>query len=161
MSEDDLKKLLDKLNPENEAGKLTLIARFGAGKVGDHLPRLIKVVQESGKNVVWTCDPMHGNTIKASNGYKTRPFDMILKEVDAFFDIHRSEGTYAGGVHFEMTGQDVTECTGGAQAITEENLSDRYHTFCDPRLNANQSLELSFQIAERLKRHRDNNSKSS
>ncbi len=158
---DELIKLIDILNPENDAGRLTLICRMGADGVAEHLPPLIKAVEKEGRTVVWSCDPMHGNTIKASNGYKTRPFDMILKEVDAFFDIHRSEGTYAGGVHFEMTGQDVTECTGGAQAITEENLSDRYHTFCDPRLNANQSLELSFQIAERLKRHRDNNSKSS
>ena len=150
MSEDDLKKLLDKLNPENEAGKLTLIARFGAGKVGDHLPRLIKVVKESGKNVVWTCDPMHGNTIKSSSGYKTRPFDSVLQEVREFFQIHSAEGTIPGGVHFEMTGQDVTECTGGVRAVTDESLSDRYHTACDPRLNASQSLELAFLVAEEL-----------
>ena len=150
MTEDDLKKLLEKLNPENEAGKLTLIARFGAGKVGDHLPRLIKVVKESGSNVVWTCDPMHGNTIKSSSGYKTRPFESVLKEVRDFFQVHAAEGTIPGGVHFEMTGQDVTECTGGVRAVTEEGLSDRYHTACDPRLNASQSLELAFLVAEEL-----------
>jgi len=150
MTEDDLKKLLEKLNPENEAGKLTLIARFGAGKVGDHLPRLIKVVKESGSNVVWTCDPMHGNTIKSSSGYKTRPFESVLKEVREFFQVHAAEGTIPGGVHFEMTGQDVTECTGGVRAVTEEGLSDRYHTACDPRLNASQSLELAFLVAEEL-----------
>ena len=150
MTEDDLKKLLEKLNPENEAGKLTLIARFGAGKDGDHLPRLIKVVKESGSNVVWTCDPMHGNTIKSSSGYKTRPFESVLKEVREFFQVHAAEGTIPGGVHFEMTGQDVTECTGGVRAVTEEGLSDRYHTACDPRLNASQSLELAFLGAEEL-----------
>jgi 3-deoxy-7-phosphoheptulonate synthase len=152
---EELIQLIDILNPDNEAGRLTLICRMGADQVGDHLPGLIQAVEREGRSVVWSCDPMHGNTVKASTGYKTRPFDLILKEVDAFFDVHRAEGTYAGGVHFEMTGQDVTECIGGAQAITEEALSDRYHTHCDPRLNANQSLELAFQIAERLKRHRD------
>jgi 3-deoxy-7-phosphoheptulonate synthase len=152
---EELIQLIDILNPDNEAGRLTLICRMGADKVGDHLPALIQAVEREGRSVVWSCDPMHGNTVKASTGYKTRPFDLILKEVDAFFDVHRAEGTYAGGVHFEMTGQDVTECIGGAQAITEEALSDRYHTHCDPRLNANQSLELAFQIAERLKRQRD------
>ena len=157
MSEDDLKKLLDKLNPENEAGRLTLIARFGAGSVGEHLPRLIKVVQEHGSNVLWTCDPMHGNTIKSSNGYKTRPFDSVLKEVREFFQIHSAERTIPGGVHFEMTGQDVTECTGGVRAVTDENLSDRYHTACDPRLNASQSLELAFLVAEELVASRNGN----
>jgi 3-deoxy-7-phosphoheptulonate synthase len=147
---DDLKILLEKLNPENEAGRLTLIARFGAGKVGDNLPRLIKAVQEEGANVVWSCDPMHGNTIKSSTGYKTRPFDNVLREVREFFAIHSAEGTIPGGVHFEMTGADVTECTGGVRAVTEENLSDRYHTACDPRLNASQSLELAFLVAEEL-----------
>jgi 3-deoxy-7-phosphoheptulonate synthase len=155
---DDLLRLIDTLNPDNEAGRLTLICRMGADKVGEHLPALIRAVEREGRTVVWSCDPMHGNTVKASTGYKTRPFDLILSEVDAFFDVHRAEGTYAGGVHFEMTGQDVTECIGGAQAITEEALSDRYHTHCDPRLNANQSLELAFQIAERLKRIRDTDS---
>jgi len=155
LATDDLLRLIDTLNPQNEAGRLTLICRMGADQVGDHLPALIRAVEREGHLVVWSCDPMHGNTVKASNGYKTRPFDAILGEVDAFFEVHRAEGTYAGGVHFEMTGQDVTECIGGAQAITEEALSDRYHTHCDPRLNANQSLELAFLIAERLKRHRD------
>ena len=149
--------MLDKLNPENEAGRLTLIARFGAGKVEDHLPRLIKVVKESGKNVVWTCDPMHGNTIKSSSGYKTRPFDSVLQEVREFFQIHSAEGTIPGGVHFEMTGQDVTECTGGVRAVTDESLSDRYHTACDPRLNASQSLELAFLVAEELVSRRNGN----
>ncbi|WP_166415721.1 class II 3-deoxy-7-phosphoheptulonate synthase [Cochlodiniinecator piscidefendens] len=147
---EDLKVLMAKLNPENEAGRLTLIARFGAGSVGDHLPRLIKTVQEEGANVLWSCDPMHGNTIKSATGYKTRPFDSVLREVQEFFGIHKAEGTIPGGVHFEMTGQDVTECTGGVRAVTEEDLSDRYHTACDPRLNASQSLELAFLIAEEL-----------
>lgn len=147
---EDLKILMDKLNPDNEAGRLTLIARFGAGKVGDHLPRLIKTVKEAGANVVWVCDPMHGNVIKSSTGYKTRPFDAILREVQEFFAIHRAEGTIPGGVHFEMTGQDVTECTGGMRAVSDENLSLRYHTACDPRLNASQSLELAFLVAEEL-----------
>ncbi|MFV0333305.1 MAG: class II 3-deoxy-7-phosphoheptulonate synthase, partial [Tropicimonas sp.] len=147
---DDLKVLMQKLNPENESGRLTLIARFGAGKVGDNLPRLIKAVQEEGANVVWSCDPMHGNTIKAASGYKTRPFESVLREVREFFAIHKAEGTIPGGVHFEMTGKDVTECTGGVRAVTEEDLSDRYHTACDPRLNASQSLELAFLVAEEL-----------
>jgi 3-deoxy-7-phosphoheptulonate synthase len=147
---EDLKVLLNKLNPENEAGKLTLIARFGAGRVGDHLPRLIKVVEEEGANVVWCCDAMHGNTIKSSTGFKTRPFESVLREVREFFEIHGAEGTVPGGVHFEMTGQDVTECTGGVRAVTDENLSDRYHTACDPRLNASQSLELAFLVADEL-----------
>ncbi|MEL7280050.1 MAG: 3-deoxy-7-phosphoheptulonate synthase class II [Pseudomonadota bacterium] len=150
MEMDDLKRLMAKLNPENEAGRLTLIARFGAGKVAEHLPRLIRTVSEEGANVVWVCDPMHGNTIKSGTGYKTRPFDAVLREVQEFFAIHRSEGTIPGGVHFEMTGLDVTECTGGMRAVTEENLSDRYHTACDPRLNASQSLELAFLVAEEL-----------
>ncbi|CUH83188.1 class II 3-deoxy-7-phosphoheptulonate synthase [Thalassovita mediterranea] len=147
---EDLKVLMAKLNPENEAGRLTLIARFGAGQVGDHLPRLIKAVEEEGANVLWTCDAMHGNTIKSATGYKTRPFQSVLQEVQEFFQIHRAEGTVPGGVHFEMTGQDVTECTGGVRAVTEEDLSARYHTACDPRLNASQSLELAFLVAEEL-----------
>ncbi|WP_224823690.1 class II 3-deoxy-7-phosphoheptulonate synthase [Cognatishimia sp. MH4019] len=147
---DDLKVLMQKLNPENEAGRLTLIARFGAGSVGEHLPRLIKAVQEEGANVVWSCDPMHGNTIKAASGYKTRPFESVLREVTEFFGVHKAEGTIPGGVHFEMTGQDVTECTGGVRAVSDEDLSDRYHTACDPRLNASQSLELAFLVAEQL-----------
>ncbi|MDQ2088605.1 class II 3-deoxy-7-phosphoheptulonate synthase [Marimonas arenosa] len=150
MEVDDIKRLLEKLNPENEAGKLTLIARFGAGKVGEHLPRLIRTVEEEGANVLWVCDPMHGNTIKSATGYKTRPFESVLREVREFFAVHKAEGTVPGGVHFEMTGLDVTECTGGVRAVTEENLSDRYHTACDPRLNASQSLELAFLVAEEL-----------
>ncbi|WP_390914751.1 class II 3-deoxy-7-phosphoheptulonate synthase [Pseudosulfitobacter sp. SM2401] len=147
---DDLKVLMEKLNPENEAGRLTLINRFGAGNVGEHMPRLIKAVKEEGANVLWTCDPMHGNTIKSSSGYKTRPFESVLREVRDFFAIHDAEGTIPGGVHFEMTGQDVTECTGGVRAVSDEDLSDRYHTACDPRLNASQSLELAFLVAEEL-----------
>ncbi|NSY38814.1 class II 3-deoxy-7-phosphoheptulonate synthase [Leisingera sp. ANG59] len=147
---EDLKVLMSRLNPDNEEGKLTLIARFGAGKAGEHLPRLIKAVKEEGANVTWVCDPMHGNTIKSSTGYKTRPFDSVLREVRDFFGVHKAEGTVPGGVHFEMTGQDVTECTGGVRAVTEEDLSDRYHTACDPRLNASQSLELAFLVAEEL-----------
>jgi len=151
---EDLKVLMNKLNPQNEAGRLTLIARFGAGQVGDHLPRLIQAVKEEGANVVWSCDAMHGNTIKSSTGFKTRPFDSVLREVREFFAIHNAEGTIPGGVHFEMTGQNVTECTGGVHALSEEDLSDRYHTACDPRLNASQSLELAFLVAEELsKRH--------
>ena len=151
---DDLKVLMAKLNPDNEAGRLTLIARFGAGKVGDHLPRLIKAVKEEGANVVWSCDPMHGNTIKSASGFKTRPFDSVLQEVREFFGVHKAEGTVPGGVHFEMTGKDVTECTGGVRAVTDEDLSSRYHTACDPRLNASQSLELAFLVAEELQDRR-------
>ncbi len=154
MTTDDLKKLMATLNPENEAGRLTLIARFGAGSVGDHLPKLIRAVEQEGANVLWTCDPMHGNTIKSSTGYKTRPFDSVLREVREFFDVHEAEGTVPGGVHFEMTGQDVTECTGGVRAVSDEHLSDRYHTACDPRLNASQSLELAFLVAEELSARR-------
>ena len=152
---EDLKVLMAKLNPENEAGRLTLIARFGAGKVGDHLPRLIKTVQSEGAKVTWSCDPMHGNTIKSPSGYKTRPFDSVLREVREFFSIHKAEGTVPGGVHFEMTGKDVTECTGGLRAVSDENLADRYHTACDPRLNASQSLELAFLVAEELSSQRE------
>ncbi len=154
MTAEDLKLLMARLNPANEAGRLTLIARFGAGKVAEHLPRLIRTVQAEGANVVWSCDPMHGNTIKASSGYKTRPFESILREVREFFGIHKAEGTIPGGVHFEMTGQDVTECTGGVRAVSDEDLSDRYHTACDPRLNASQSLELAFLVAEELQHRR-------
>ncbi|KAA2317132.1 3-deoxy-7-phosphoheptulonate synthase class II [Pseudooceanicola sediminis] len=150
MTAEDLKVLMKTLNPKNEMGRLTLINRFGAGKVQDHLPRLIETVRAEGANVVWVCDPMHGNTIKSSSGYKTRPFDLVLREVQEFFRVHRVEGTIPGGVHFEMTGLDVTECTGGVQAVSDEDLSDRYHTACDPRLNASQSLELAFLVAEEL-----------
>ncbi|WP_083098604.1 class II 3-deoxy-7-phosphoheptulonate synthase [Pseudophaeobacter leonis] len=149
-SADDLKVLMQRLNPENEEGRLTLIARFGAGKVAEHLPRLVKAVEEEGAKVTWVCDPMHGNTVKSSTGYKTRPFESVLREVQDFFAVHTAEGTIPGGVHFEMTGQDVTECTGGVRDVTDENLSDRYHTACDPRLNASQSLELAFLVAEEL-----------
>ncbi|TCS61119.1 class II 3-deoxy-7-phosphoheptulonate synthase [Primorskyibacter sedentarius] len=152
---EDLKVLMSKLNPANEEGKLTLIARFGAGKVGENLPRLIKAVQEEGANVTWVCDPMHGNTIKSSTGYKTRPFESVLREVREFFGIHNAEGTIPGGVHFEMTGQDVTECTGGVREVSDEDLSDRYHTACDPRLNASQSLELAFLVSEELTNRRN------
>jgi len=150
ISNDDLMRLIDKLNPENEEGRLTLIARFGAGNVGDHLPRLVNAVKAEGRNVLWTCDAMHGNTIKSSTGYKTRPFESVLREVQEFFAIHKAEGTVPGGVHFEMTGKDVTECTGGVRAVTDEDLSSRYHTACDPRLNASQALELAFLVSELL-----------
>lgn len=153
---EDLKVLMSKLNPENEEGKLTLIARFGAGKVGEHLPRLIQAVKEEGANVTWVCDAMHGNTIKSATGYKTRPFQSVLGEVQEFFAVHKSEATVPGGVHFEMTGFDVTECTGGGVwEVTDEDLSDRYHTACDPRLNASQSLELAFLVAEELVKFRN------
>ena len=148
---DELIKLLDIINPKNEEGRITLIARFGVDKIEEHLPKLIKAVKSEGKNVVWCCDPVHGNTIKASNGYKTRYLDTLLDEVKKFIDIHQAEGTYAGGVHIEMTGQNVTECCGGSFEILEEDLSSRYHTHCDPRLNANQSLDLAFLVSERLK----------
>ena len=150
ITETDLLKLIDRLNPKNEAGRLTLIARFGAGSVAEHLPRLIRAVTREGRKVVWSCDPMHGNTVKSASGYKTRPFDRVLREVREFFAVHAAEGTIPGGVHFEMTGKDVTECTGGVRAVTDEDLSDRYHTFCDPRLNAAQALELAFLVAEML-----------
>ena len=150
MSEDDLVKLAALLNPENKPGRLTLIARFGADQVAEKLPKLIRAVKKSGANVVWSCDPMHGNTIKSASGIKTRPFERIIKELRTFFEVHRAEGTHAGGVHLEMTGQNVTECTGGAQEITDVDLRDRYETRCDPRLNASQALELAFLLAENL-----------
>ena len=150
LTEDDLLKLITKLSPDNEAGRITLITRFGASESQAHLPRLIRAVTREGFNVVWSCDPMHGNTIKSESGFKTRPFESVLKEVKDFFAIHKSEGTFPGGLHIEMTGKNVTECTGGLQAIADEDLSLRYHTACDPRLNANQSLELAFLVAEEL-----------
>ncbi len=153
-SPDELLRLCDRLNPMNEAGRLTVICRMGHDQVEPRLPALIRAVKREGKKVVWTCDPMHGNTIKSSSGFKTRPFDRILAEVRNFFMVHKAEGTHGGGVHIEMTGRDVTECTGGAQAITDEGLADRYHTHCDPRLNAQQSLELAFLIAAELKEER-------
>ncbi|MBL6932671.1 MAG: 3-deoxy-7-phosphoheptulonate synthase class II [Rhodospirillales bacterium] len=154
MQADELIRLIDLLNPEDEAGRLTLIVRMGADRVEIDLPPLIQAVRREGRTVVWACDPMHANTIKSSNGYKTRPVDKILEEVRGFFAVHKAEGSHAGGVHFEMTGQDVTECVGGEQAITEADLSARYHTHCDPRLNAKQALELAFLISEALKEGR-------
>jgi 3-deoxy-7-phosphoheptulonate synthase len=154
MSEDELLELLAALNPENQPGRLTLICRFGADRIAEKLPRLIAAVKREGAAVVWSSDPMHGNTIKSAVGKKTRPFDRIVNEMQSFFRIHRAEGTHAGGVHLEMTGQDVTECVGGAQAITDRDLSDRYHTLCDPRLNASQALELAFVVAEGLRARR-------
>ncbi len=151
---DDLMRLIDILNPENQAGRLTLIARMGADKILDKLPPLVRAVKESGRSVVWSSDPMHGNTTTASSGYKTRSVDAILREIKGFFEVHRAEGTHAGGVHFEMTGNNVTECIGGAYQITEEGLADRYQTQCDPRLNGEQALELAFLIADTLKQAR-------
>jgi 3-deoxy-7-phosphoheptulonate synthase len=155
MKSDDLLRLIDKLNPENESGRLNLIVRMGAEKVGDIFPSLLKAVESEGKKVLWSCDPMHGNTTKASSGYKTRDFEAILSEVKQFFQIHNAQGSYAGGIHLEMTGQNVTECTGSQSCqISQDALGDRYHTQCDPRLNADQALELSFMIAETLKHAR-------
>ncbi len=151
MTADGLLALVDKLNPENEAGRLNIIIRMGADKIETEFPKLVRAIKAANKNVLWSIDPMHGNTIKASNNYKTRSFDEVLREVKGFFKVHEEEGTFPGGVHLEMTGQDVTECIGGAQDITEENLACRYETQCDPRLNANQALELAFLIAESLK----------
>ncbi len=151
---DDVLRLIDRLNPHNEPGRLTLITRMGADKVADKLPPLIRTVRRAGHDVVWCIDPMHGNTTTSSTGYKTRHFDRILDEVHSAFAIHLAEGSYAGGVHFELTGQNVTECTGGAEAISEARLSDNYLTHCDPRLNASQALELAFELAEALKRER-------
>jgi len=150
MSPDELLRQLDLLNPGRESGRITLISRFGDDKVEAGLPPLVRAVKREGHPVVWSCDPMHGNVIKANSGYKTRPFDRILNEVRGFFAVHRAEGTHAGGIHIEMTGQDVTECVGGAVAISSEGLGDRYHTHCDPRLNAAQSIELAFLLAEML-----------
>ncbi|KAB2911902.1 MAG: 3-deoxy-7-phosphoheptulonate synthase class II [Hyphomicrobiaceae bacterium] len=150
---DELLRLIDILNPDDEPGRLTLIGRFGATKIEKHLPKLIRAVKKAGRTVVWECDPMHGNTITAATGYKTRPFDSVVSEVEQFFAVHRAEGTYPGGVHVEMTGQNVTECTGGATKISEADLARQYDTGCDPRLNAGQSLELAFRIAEHLKHH--------
>jgi 3-deoxy-7-phosphoheptulonate synthase len=154
MSPDDLMELIDTLSPENEAGRLTLIARMGAGNVEEKLAPLVRRVKEEGRKVAWVCDPMHGNVETAESGYKTRRFENILSEVNEFFDVHKAEGTHAGGVHLEMTGQDVTECTGGLYGIKDEDLSNRYHTHCDPRLNASQALELAFLIADRLKENK-------
>ncbi len=151
---DELIKLIDALDPLAEPGRLTLICRFGADKAEACLPPLLRAVKREGRKVLWSCDPMHGNTIKAATGYKTRPLERIVSEIKTFFAVHRAEGTYAGGVHLEMTGKNVTECTGGARAISEMDLHDRYHTYCDPRLNAEQSIELAFLVAELLKAER-------
>jgi 3-deoxy-7-phosphoheptulonate synthase len=148
---DDVLRLLDRLDPDQQAGRTVLIARMGSDKVADRLPPLLRAVRRAGRTPVWCCDPMHGNTVTASNGYKTRDFERILAEMRGFFGAHAQEGTYAGGLHFEMTGQDVTECRGGAQALTDAGLGDRYRSACDPRLNGSQSLELAFQIADVLK----------
>jgi len=150
LAPDELLRLIDILNPENEPGRLTLICRTGVGEVDQHLPGWIRAVEREGKTVVWSCDPMHGNTVKSDSGYKTRPFARVLTEVREFFDVHAAEGTYAGGVHFEMTGKEVTECTGGMHQLTSADLSSRYHTACDPRLNASQALELAFLLSEEL-----------
>jgi 3-deoxy-7-phosphoheptulonate synthase len=147
---DALLKLLDTLNPDRVAGRMTLISRYGHDKIEAGLAPLVRAVKREGHPVVWSCDPMHGNVIKAANGYKTRPFERILAEVRGFFAVHRAEGTHGGGIHIEMTGQNVTECTGGAMDVSEQSLADRYHTHCDPRLNAGQSLELAFLLAEML-----------
>jgi len=151
---DELIKLIDILNPNNEAGRLNLIVRMGADQIADHFPALLRRVRDEGRTVVWSSDPMHGNTIKTGNGYKTRAVDSVLSEVQDFFQIHSAEGTHAGGVHFEMTGRNVTECIGGAFQITEHDLAERYHSHCDPRLNADQALELSFLIADAVKKAR-------
>ncbi len=152
MTADELLRLIDVLDPENEAGRLTLITRYGVDEIEKHLPQLLRAVKAEGRQVIWSCDPMHGNTITAESGYKTRPFDRILGEVRNFMNIHKAEGTHAGGIHVEMTGKNVTECTGGAFALADKDLCDRYHSHCDPRLNADQALELAFLIAEELKK---------
>ncbi|MDA9081784.1 3-deoxy-7-phosphoheptulonate synthase class II [Candidatus Pelagibacter sp.] len=150
---EDLIDLCNKINPKNEKGKITLISRFGHDNVGKFLPKLIRSIKKEGLNVIWSCDPMHGNTIKSTTGFKTRPFNNVVKEVKNVFACHQSEGSYAGGLHIEMTGQDVTECTGGAQKISDRDLSHRYHTHCDPRLNANQALEMAFLISDEIKKN--------
>jgi 3-deoxy-7-phosphoheptulonate synthase len=150
---DDLINLCNRINPQNEKGKITLISRFGCDNVSKHLPKLIRAIKKEGLNVIWSCDPCHGNTMQASTGFKTRPFNSVLKEVKNVFACHQSENSYAGGLHIELTGQNVTECTGGAQKISEKDLSSRYHTHCDPRLNANQALELAFLISDEIKKN--------
>ena len=153
LKSEELIKLINILNPTNEAGRITLISRFGADLVESGLSKLIRPIKKEGLNVIWSCDPMHGNTIKATSGYKTRPFNSVVKEVKNVFGVHQAEGTYAGGLHIEMTGQEVTECTGGAQKISDQDLSSRYHTHCDPRLNASQALELAFLISDEIKKN--------
>jgi 3-deoxy-7-phosphoheptulonate synthase len=155
MTPDEVLRLIDLLNPHNEPGRLTLITRVGADRVGEVIAPLIRAVQREGRCVVWSCDPMHGNTVATASGRKTRPFERIMCELRACFAVHRAEGSRLGGMHIEMTGKDVTECTGGAQQIDEATLEDRYHTHCDPRLNGSQALELAFQVAEELKAERE------
>src|ERR1700761_5074985 len=154
MEGDDILLLMDVLNPKDEPGRLTVYGRFGADKIADRLPKLLRATKAAGKSVVWAIDPMHGNTLAANNGYKTRPFDRILSEVKSFVEVCKAEGVHPGCVHLEMTGQNVTECTGGARQVTEGDLADRYHTHCDPRLNSEQALELAFLVAEKLKEER-------
>jgi 3-deoxy-7-phosphoheptulonate synthase len=153
LKSEDLINLCNKINPKNEKGKITLISRFGHENVEKYLPKLIRAIKKEGLNVIWSCDPCHGNTVKSTTGYKTRPFNSVVKEVKNVFECHQGEGSYAGGLHIEMTGQDVTECTGGAQKISDQDLSSRYHTHCDPRLNANQALELAFLISDEIKKN--------
>ena len=152
---EEIVKIINVINPKNKKGKITLISRFGHENVEKFLPKLIRAIKKEGANVIWSCDPMHGNTIKSVTGYKTRPFNNVLKEVKNVFAVHQSEGSYAGGLHIEMTGQNVTECTGGAQKISDQDLSSRYHTHCDPRLNASQGLELAFNLSEELSKNRN------
>jgi 3-deoxy-7-phosphoheptulonate synthase len=152
MQEDDLIRLIDALNPNNTPGRLTLITRMGADKLADNLPKLLRRVKQEGRNVVWSSDPMHGNTTSTANGYKTRDFSAILSEIQQFFAAHKAEGTHAGGIHLEMTGQHVTECTGGAYKISDEDLAQAYKTQCDPRLNADQVLEMAFLVSDHLKK---------
>jgi 3-deoxy-7-phosphoheptulonate synthase len=154
LAEDELLRLIDLLNPDNRPGRLTLICRFGADRIAEKFPSMLRRITREGRNVVWSCDPMHGNTIKSSTGYKTRPFDRVLKEARSFFEIHRAEGTHAGGIHLELTGKDVTECLGGPQDISERDLASRYDTHCDPRLNASQAIDLSFLVAQALREER-------
>jgi 3-deoxy-7-phosphoheptulonate synthase len=149
---DNILAILERLNPENEPGRITLITRFGAGEIEKYLPLLIRAIKKEGRHVVWTCDPMHANTFTATSGHKTRNFDDILTELRCFFELHWSEGTVPGGVHFELTGNNVTECVGGARQLVDEQLGEKYLTTCDPRLNAEQSLEMAFQIAEMIRR---------
>jgi 3-deoxy-7-phosphoheptulonate synthase len=151
MTPEELRKLCELLDPNDVPGRLVLISRLGADRVTDLLPPMIQAVQSTGRSVVWTCDPMHGNTFRAENGYKTRQLRDIVAEVNGFFAVHRDEGTHPGGVHLELTGEDVTECLGGAQEVLDTHLGTRYETACDPRLNASQSIELAFQIAELLR----------
>jgi len=153
---DEIVKICNVINPKNEKGKITLTSRFGYDKVEKFLPKLIRFIKKEGLNVIWSCDPMHGNTIKSATGFKTRPFNNVLNEVKNVFAVHQSEGSYVGGLHIEMTGQNVTECTGGAQKISDQDLSSRYHTHCDPRLNANQALELAFLISDEIKKNSSN-----